>query len=832
MTPKKTVSRFLCALSRCRNGSSPAVLVALVASVGVTGVVQAQTAAGGGGELQEVVVTATRREESLSKVPVSVSAFTQESIDVRGIKDFQDVARFTPGVNIDNTGTNNISIRGIASTAGAGTTGIYIDDTPIQMRALAFNPDDTLPKTFDVDRVEVLRGPQGTLFGSGSEGGTVRYITTQPSLTKTSIYSRSEIASTVGGDSSYEIGVAAGGPLVEGKFGARISVWYRKDGGWIDRVDPTNGVVVDKNSNHDETTRVRLAGIWAPADGWTVTPSIYIQDRQRNDPTVYWSILSDPSRHDFRSGNPTQRAQPDKFTLPALKIEGDLGPVRLISNTSYYDRKNTTGYDGTLYNLGFYQTMLDPSVGPLLDGNGVHLPPGLTNYRSPTSIQNNQQNFVQELRLQSNDPSSALIWTAGLFFSSARQTYVEEIHDPNAEQFFQQLAGSSVGDFFSYCAAPNPDGSCPTDFTPVPLLANGDSYILSTLAKDQQIAAYGEATYSFTDTLKATLGGRFARSKYTFNSYTAGPQLFGPPQAVAGDKTENSFTPKVSLSYQMDPKNLFYFTYAKGFRPGGGNNPVPQAACAQDFQNFGISSSPATYDSDTVQSFEVGSKNNLDNRVRLASSVYFIKWKNIQQTVVPPICQISWISNLGSAEAKGIDIQADISLTEKLQLEIATGYTDARYTADSRISAAVGPVVGKGDAIVGQSGQPPAPFTASVGLEYRFTAFELESFIRADYQYEGTPKWPGARQDPNSLQFDAANFALPATNFVTMRAGVTIGSWQIAAFVDNLTDSKTLTNYDFTIDPGTRYSPDGSSRLQRSYTFRPRTIGLTFTYRD
>ncbi len=127
--------------------------------------------------LEEIVVTATRHEESLSKVPISVTALTQDALDMRGIKDFQDVARFTPGINIDNSGTNNISIRGIASTGGAGTTGIYLDDTPIQMRALAFNPDEALPKSFDIDRIEVLRGPQGTLFGAGSEGGTVRYIT-------------------------------------------------------------------------------------------------------------------------------------------------------------------------------------------------------------------------------------------------------------------------------------------------------------------------------------------------------------------------------------------------------------------------------------------------------------------------------------------------------------------------------------------------------------------------------------------------------------------------------------------------------------------------------
>src|ERR1700752_2733181 len=188
--------------------------------------------------LQEVVVTATRREENLSKVPISVTALTQEALDDRGIKDFSEVARFTPGVNFDNSGTNNISIRGISGTGGAGTTGIYLDDTPIQMRALAFSPDEAVPKSFDIDRIEVLRGPQGTLFGSGSEGGTVRYITTQPSLSKTSVYSRAEVATTEGGDASYEAGVAAGGPLVQDKFGARVSVWYRRDGGYVDRINP------------------------------------------------------------------------------------------------------------------------------------------------------------------------------------------------------------------------------------------------------------------------------------------------------------------------------------------------------------------------------------------------------------------------------------------------------------------------------------------------------------------------------------------------------------------------------------------------------------------
>ncbi len=144
--------------------------------------------------LQEVVVTATRREESLSKVPISVTALTAADMDARGIKDIDDVARFTPGMHIDTNGTNNISIRGISSSGGAGTTGIYLDDTPIQMRALAFNPDEELPKAFDMERIEVLRGPQGTLFGAGSEGGTVRYITMPASLTTNSVIARGDLS--------------------------------------------------------------------------------------------------------------------------------------------------------------------------------------------------------------------------------------------------------------------------------------------------------------------------------------------------------------------------------------------------------------------------------------------------------------------------------------------------------------------------------------------------------------------------------------------------------------------------------------------------------------
>src|SRR5580698_2392795 len=465
------------------------------------------------GPLQEITVTATRHEESLSKVPISVTALTQEAMDIRGIKDFQEAARFTPGVNIDNSGTNNIAIRGIASSGGSGTTGIYIDDTPIQIRALAFNPDDALPKAFDMDRIEVLRGPQGTLFGAGSEGGTVRYITTQPSLTTNSFNSREEVSFTQGGAPSYEGGIAAGGPLIDGTLGARLTVWYRRDGGYIDRIDPTTLALQDKNTNFDETVLYRLAAVWAPNDQLSITPSIYYQDRYRNDVESYWPLYSNPSSNQFVSADPTQRSDPDRFYLASIKAEGNLGFAKLISNTSYYHRKEQTGYDGTLYNLGFYQSEVflndDGSPAstpyPLVDGSGVHLPPGLTNYRSPNTLDTGQENITQEIRLQSNDPSSALFWTGGLFFSTNRQTYLEQIHDPLLDQFSQAVTGQPASFWFV-----DPDGN-PVGYDP---RFPNDSYFLQTKAKDQQIALFGEATSSFTDQYKRTLGARYAKLKY------------------------------------------------------------------------------------------------------------------------------------------------------------------------------------------------------------------------------------------------------------------------------------------------------------------------------
>jgi outer membrane receptor protein involved in Fe transport len=612
--------------------------------------------------------------------------------------------------------------------------------------------------------------------------------------------------------------------LVDNTLGARITLWYRRDGGWIDDINPVTLAPVQSNANYVDTYLARLAFLWTPSDKWSFTPAIYYQNQKRNDINNFWPLYSDPNAGKFVNADPTQRRVPDKFYLTSLKIQGDLGAAQFISNTSYYDRKNQDGYEGTLYNLGFYQlyAYLPPyptgASYPLIDGAGLHLPAGAMNYVSPSTVDNSQINITQEFRLQSSDPNARLLWTTGLFFSENRQSYLEQIHDPMLSQFQNALIGDpDIVNIFGVGYSP--------DFPE-------DSYFLQTHAKDEQYAVFGEATYGVTEKLRLTAGARFSKNKYSFDTYTGGPQLFGPSARGSGSNSENSFTPKLSVQYQADPNNMFYATYAKGFRPGGANNPLPYAACSSDFQAFGIANAPTTYNSDTVDSYEIGAKNNLNNRIRIASSIYYIKWNNIQQVVVPPICQISFISNLGKAASKGIDLQVEASLTDSLLLDVAAGYNSARYTQDSRLSSAeTAPIVADGNAIVGQTsesgyGQATTPVTVAAGLEYRFNAFAHESFLRVDYTYEGRAKWPTASQDPNTLQYDPNNYVLPGTTFTSLRGGMQFGSVSLAAFCDNLTNTHALTAYNWTINPG-----DGNSRLERQYTFRPRTIGITAIYR-
>ncbi len=323
-----------------------------------------QPAAQDAGVPQEIIVTSTRRAAALSKVPASVSAFSAQKMDVLDIKSFANLAKFTPGVDFDPD-SNAISIRGIKSDAGSATTGVYIDDTPIQLRALGLNANSSLPDVFDLDRVEVLRGPQGTLFGAGSEGGTVRYITPQPSLTDFSAMAHTELSGTQGGGLNFEAGAAIGGPIVDDKVGFRLSGWARRDAGWIDKVDPYSGTTTDSDANRTNTYLVRAAVTFQPIDNLTITPSYNFEQRTQNNYNQYWVGLSNRNSGRFIDSTPEHMEDPDRFDLASLKIQYDFDDVQVISNTSYFARnERLNGYSGTLYNLSYFQQLTSGGTDP------------------------------------------------------------------------------------------------------------------------------------------------------------------------------------------------------------------------------------------------------------------------------------------------------------------------------------------------------------------------------------------------------------------------------------------------------------------------------------
>ena len=763
-----------------------------------------------GAAIEEVVVTATRRTEKLEKVPISVSAFSDLKMDVLGVKNFSQLAKFTPGVTFDPS-TNDVYIRGIDSTAGSGTTGIYIDDTPIQIRNLGFNSNNSLPSIFDLERVEVLRGPQGTLFGAGSEGGTVRYITPQPSLTDYSGIARSELSFTQDGQPSYEAGVAGGGPLIENVLGFRASAWYRRDGGWIDQVNYRTGQTTIPDANGTDTYVVRGALTWAPLSRLTITPSVDYQNRKVGDPDQYWVGISDPGSGDYKTATPDRMVDKDRFYLASLAIHyaGDFAEV--ISDTSLFGRgEHVNGYSGTLYNLSYFQQILlngtDPfgnpcgppqcrtDLYPLLTPTGINLP-GLPDYIARANITNTQHDLTQEVRVQSTNPDARLVWVMGVFYAANEQESKEEINDPQLPQITEYLWHETVLQAWGEN-----------------LLANGDDYINDTLGHDSQIAVFADATYAFTDQWKFEAGLRYARTHFSFVNYANGPQNFGPSSG-SGAEGETPVTPKVSVDFQATPDDLLYATVAEGYRIGGANPPFPLIAC-------GVPSVPSSYSSDTTWSYEVGAKDKwLGGRLQTDASVYYVNWNGIQQDVYLPLCGLQYTANLGKAVSKGFDLQADYQLTDSLHLDATLGYTDARYVANA-YSVDGTLLVASGEAI----GSQPyiSPWTFTLGAEYDFNAFGYDSYARLDDSFASQNSWPLATQNPLSASYDPHLVPDPATNELSARAGANFGNWDLAVFMNNVLDAHPQLDLNH---------QDANTLLFEASSFRPRTTGIEVNYR-
>lgn len=730
----------------------------------------------------EIVVTATRRAEALSKVPQSVTALSQTSLDQRGIKDISGVVRQTPGIQLDPNGfgnQSNIAIRGVSSTVGAATTGIYIDDTPIQSRQIGYSTTNVFPAVFDLQRVEVLRGPQGTLFGAGSQGGTVRFITTQPSLTDTRVYGRAELSGTKGGEASGEFGVSGTMPLIDGQLGLAASLWFRRDGGWVDRTNGNPALAggrVFENVNRNETQVGRFALKWAPVDGLEITPSLFYQRRITSDSDVYWEDLSNPDEGRFISGNPLASPDRDRFYLPALNISYDFGSVQLVNNTSYYVRDQSSDID--------YSTLW-PSVFtgiPFIDPN----------YRATAFMRNDQRTFTQEMRLQSTAKDARLAWVLGAFYAKSVQRFEEDVLDPDFASIF---------------------GGIPPEFIFGVPLVDGQ-YSLSGFGRgsDEQIAGFAEGTFALTPELKFTAGLRVSHTKFEGSSLFDGPvsgfQL-QTPQKVS----ENPITPKVSVNWQATPDMLLYATAAKGYRIGGTNAPVPLSVCGPDLAGYGFSNVPGTYKSDSLWSYEAGAKGRIGSGVSFAASVFMVDWKDIQQNVYLQHCGAQFTANLGKAKSEGFDLQTTIKLGGGFTLDGTVSYTNAYLTQD----LAGGALAARGDHL------ETHPWTAAIGGIYETSLGEEGTlYLRGDYQYKSRGKITTVT-DPRTNSYDPGAIRTPELNFASLRMGFRQGPADISVFVDNLTNDSAILSRSIQVSGVGSY---------RNISLRPRTFGLTMLVRQ
>jgi iron complex outermembrane receptor protein len=747
-----------------------------------------------GAELVEIVITATRRSEALLEVPLSVTALTQESLDRQAIRNVSDLARTTPGLVFtpDGQGRTNISIRGITSTVGAATTGLYIDDTPIQIRAVGAGAvsANAYPAIFDLDHVEVLRGPQGTLFGAGSEGGTIRFISPEPSLTKYSAYGRSELAFTEHGDPSYELGLAGGGPIVGDSVGFRLSAFVREDGGWIDREPYPTGVVAARNTNSMSTQVFRAALAFAPTSDLTITPSLMYQYRRLADTYGYWPALSDPAQGTFRNGYSLAQPVSDHFTLPSVKIQWNLPGMSLFSNTSYFDRASPSAQD--------YSYL----VTELLTG-GYAVIPGLPNTSAQTSFLNAQKIFTQEVRLQSPGRGERLKWVVGAFFQDTKQEELEFVAAPTFPVFLAGLTGGAT--------VPQVFGS---DMLPGSIVYQGIDH-----AHDQQLAAFGQLDYLVTDAMTLTAGLRVGKSKFDFTNAQDGP-FNGGPTSGAGNQSETPVTPKLGLTYKPAADVMVYASASKGFRPGGANPPVSATQCAEDLNALGLTSAPLSYNSDTVWSYEAGSKGRfLDRRLELEASAFYVDWKNIQSNVALTNCGFHFIGNMGSAVSRGADLQASLRVTTALTLSGLVAYTDAYY----KQTVLGSPLPAGGRAVIVAEGEnlPVPPLQASLLGDYTFGPFANggQAYVHFDYQY--TRGFDISRS--GVFGYDPLNSHTGASHFATARVGAKYKGWDVALFAKNLFNS-----YDVL---STTHETLAATAALSQVTFQPRTLGVTAAYR-
>ena len=785
---------------------SKAIALGLSALAGVI-----PAAAGAAGELEEVVVTASKRAENLQDVSLTVTALSGERLDQLNVANFDDYIRYLPGVNSAGRGPgqSSIFIRGMATDSSDQTSieigapvpnvALYLDEQPVSSGGRNLDL-----YAADIERIEVLPGPQGTLYGASSQAGTIRLITRKPILNEFQTGFQASVSDTKSGEVSNSVEAYINLPLIEDRLAVRGVFYNAIEGGYIDNVFGENAFTADDvgfpegaastvvnnsdlvegNFNDARYTGGRVAAKFVLNDDWELLGQILYQELDvdgvfDHSPEELAEFASSGQAGSRIVGDlKVQRFFPDnlndEFAQYSLTVNGRLGALNVVYAGSYLDREVNNSFDYSGYtqvgNYGYYYLCQ----------------PDYTLCGDPTQgviafIKNERQ--THELRF-SYDEGERFNWVAGVFYDD-----IETKVDTN---FF---VGGSTGFF-----APNAPHSQSTRFNPNPR-GPGITFVNDAIRSEEQLAFFGELTLTLTDSLSLTGGVRY----YDIESRLVGSSNF----ATLGDVDEDggiSFDQvfadilplkeddtifKGSVSWQPLDHKLFYFTYSEGFRPGGFNR----------IDSDGV---PKTYVSDEVTNYELGWKTSfLDGRLRFNGALYHIDWDGLQVGITDfNISVITFTTNAADAEIEGFEGDVAWLATDNLTLSAAWSYND---TEMKQVPVGVTDIAGPGSRLA------LAPkWQYNLSARYQWTMGNFDPYAQVVYAYTG--------DQFSSIVVDN-RFLQDSYNTVDASLGARVGdNWRVELFGENLSDERAQLFIN---------SLDTDLRIT---TNRPRTFGLKVSY--
>lgn len=753
----------------------------VVGSALFSAAVSAQEYTAAPGQLQTIVVTAQKRQQPLQDVPFSVAAISGTAMDQEGANDFEDILLSIPGVSYSDTsvgGQSQYSIRGVSTAAASPTVGVYLDDISLVTLTTIFTGAED-PVLFDLARVEVLKGPQGTLYGGSAMGGAIKYVTQQPDLDRMSVAAEGGVSTTDHGGTSYKLDSVLNLPLIGGKLGLRIGGYYRYDAGYVDNVpdgtvqnwgrsaalpgqpfEPetysSQSTFFQSNANDDSTTVARVELKYAVDDSLTILPMVTIQRSDQANPG--WFFTNMPYlESSFRFAQPTR----DDLSVYALTIDKSFSGMTFTSLSSYVDRSVETDRD--------YSFFVGGLLAPLYPDNS---------YNTSNTSANTAS---QEFRLAS-DQSRRVKWTLGAFYSQQRNNLYQGVDTVGAGALF------NTG----------------TDLV----------YVGNNLTRTWQEAAFGDVTYSLTDRWDVSGGLRWFDIRQRLYGVANGVLNGGLTEVNGLRSVDVGVTPKISVSYHVDDDRLLYARASKGFRQGGPNQyDVQSSLCAPDFQRLGISGVPSTFKSDSLWTYELGSKNLFkDVHTIVNGAIFYTDWKKIQQQVTLPSCGFSYTGNVGAATIRGAELSVESAVSGRLSVGATGTYLDTRITQSSL-------------GVSAQVGQPvldTPKWMVSVYGDYAFLQTDAwTGSFRAEYAYHG---W-NLRSFPSVAPInylDGVAGTIPDATQVQQAYHVVNGilsfahdSWDYRLYVDNLTNAEPYIAF------------RRSSGLSEATTIRPRTFGIS-----